>query len=59
MLEKRLAHYRSLAQQGHWHVMDGRRSVSELAEETRAVVGERATGLGPAGEAIQRVDEGG
>lgn len=38
VLAQRLAHYQTLAQEGHWHVLDGRRPIHELASEILAVV---------------------
>jgi len=38
VLAQRLAQYQALAQDGHWHVMDGRRPIPELAGEVLAVV---------------------
>jgi len=38
LLAQRLAQYEALAQDGRWHVMDGRRSISDVAAEVVAVL---------------------
>lgn len=38
LLGQRLAQYETLAQQGYWRVMDGRRAVADLAMEVQQVI---------------------
>ena len=45
VLARRLAQYEVLAEEGHWQVMDGRRPITELAEEIEDVSSQRVQGL--------------
>ena len=45
VLARRLAEYEALAKEGHWQVMDGRRPISELAEEIADVFRGRVQGV--------------
>ena len=56
LLTQRLAQYQALAQEGHWHVMDGRCSIQGLAAEVLAVLSQAGEGFGQVGSRAQPAD---